>query len=126
MNNASYARVGELCRWRILAEAARELSPYLFKRKVMYIVAEQRISYHKSIRPFSQYEVSTSLTVTDDKWLNFIHTFRNPVGDKKTVAEVYVKGVLKEATGKTIRPSEIVQRSSIFKYCLDEREESTP
>jgi acyl-CoA thioesterase FadM len=110
MNNAMYARVAELARWRIFPKT----DTLKFSDKgILFLVVENDITYNRPIMPFQKYIVKTTLTSTENKWLFYEHKFiQHPsqvkTGEEpKTFATVIAKAVLKEKSGKTVRISEV-------------------
>ena len=112
MNNAQYITVAELNRWRMFTELG--LFPIIIKKKALLVVVEQSIKYTQPILPMREYTVSTTIKVADDKWLHYAHNFEQHPDDvpdgKEPIryATVLVKAVLKETSGKTVRPSELL------------------
>jgi len=112
MNNGSYPRVAELARWR-----THNLKGILdmYRKGLIFVIAEQSITYQRPIQPFQKYIISTQITrhQGDDKWLHLQHTLEqhpndaNPEGPAKTFATVHVKAVLKDRKGKT-QPSQVM------------------
>ena len=105
INNSCYFRTAELSRWRIFPQS--NMLSILAKKGAMFLVAEQTIKYMRPIGPFQKYVVRTSMSTTDNKWMNYKHTFMQHPDDVKsdkqpiTYAVIDVKAVLKEKTGKT-------------------------
>jgi acyl-CoA thioesterase FadM len=95
MNNASYLRCAEYSRWR-----------FFFGRRssdaAMFIVSENRAQYFKPIMPFQIYDIVTTISASENKWLHYKHTFKHPSKDDVIYAVVETKAVLKEKNGKTI------------------------
>lgn len=120
MNNANYIRVAELSRWRMLAESG--LFQFMRKRRLVFLLVEQQVTYARPIMPFQSYVVQTRIRVDidDDKWLYYTHTFEeaNPRAgaEPKQYAKIEAKTVMKEANGKTVRPSEV---SAVNHYYRD-------
>ena len=118
MNNASLVTVAELNRWRMFTEL--DILSVLLKRKALLVVAEQTAIYHKPILPMREYIVVSTLKITDDKWLHYVHSFEQhpddvPDGNEAVkFATVNVKAVMKEYSGKTVRPSEFMSNSPFF------------
>jgi len=116
MNNANYFRVAELCRWRIFPVSG--LFFQSFKKGWMFLAVEQTITYLKPIKPFQRYIVSTKMTHKDNKWLFYEHTFLQHPSDVKQGVEpvkysvITLRAVLKERTGKTVRPQELIDASA--------------
>lgn len=112
MNNAQYITVAELNRWRMFTELG--FFPIILKKKAFLVVAEQSIKYVRPILPMREYVVSTTVKVSDDKWLHYTHSFEQHPDDVPNGSEpvryavVHVKAVLKEHGGKTVKPSEIL------------------
>eukprot|EP00598_Pedospumella_elongata_P007065 CAMPEP_0184973416 /NCGR_PEP_ID=MMETSP1098-20130426/5210_1 /TAXON_ID=89044 /ORGANISM="Spumella elongata, Strain CCAP 955/1" /LENGTH=181 /DNA_ID=CAMNT_0027495871 /DNA_START=37 /DNA_END=582 /DNA_ORIENTATION=- len=112
INNSCYFRTAELSRWRIFPQS--NMLSILAKKGAMFLVAEQTIKYMRPIGPFQKYVVRTSMSTTDNKWMNYKHTFKQHPDDVKsdkepiTYAVIDVKAVLKEKTGKTMKPDEFL------------------
>lgn len=124
LNNASYFRVAELARWRMFPQS--NMTSFAGS---MFLVVEQSIKYIRPIGPFQSYVVSTKLSSSDDKWIHHEHTFQQHPKDVKKGKEPAVfavidcKAVVKEKSGKTIRPSQIVQQSVYYREMLKLHEE---
>jgi acyl-CoA thioesterase FadM len=122
MNNASYIRVAELSRWRLLAESG--LLSYMINKKIMFLAVEQSVTYARPILPFHKYNVTTTITVSpDDKWMHYIHSFDTPVDPKGTKEPVHyalvnLKAVMKESNGKTVKPSSIFTVNEYYRNLL--------
>lgn len=124
MNNASYIRVAELHRWRMAAES-RFLS-YSVKHKIAFLAVDQTVNYKRPILPFQKYNVTTTVTVSeDDKYVNYHHSFDQPNGQigeeadaKRHYALVTIKAVMKHPSGKTLRPSEMININPYFKNLI--------
>ena len=71
---------------------------------------QNRVKYIKSILPFTKYNVATTITSEDDKWLLYTHTFRCPEEDF-VYAIVEAKAVIKELSGKTVKVSKMQRYS---------------
>eukprot|EP01041_Mallomonas_annulata_P002562 gene2562-5003_t len=120
MNNAQFFRVAELTRWRI--GAGSNMQSLLYKHKWMFLAVEQSAIYLRAIQPFERYCVSTTITpLGGDKYIEYVHTFeQHPdlVKDSNKpikYAVVTAKAVVKERSGKTVRPSELAKYCDIFK-----------
>ena len=115
MNNANYLRVAELSRWRFFPPSGLFASS--IKKGWMFLAVEQTITYLKPINPFQRYVVSTKMAHKDNKWLLYEHTFQQHPGDVKPgqdptrFAVINLRAVLKERSGKTVRPAELVGAS---------------
>jgi acyl-CoA thioesterase FadM len=115
MNNSSYLRVAELARWRYLYSSKFLSDPQL--NRLLFLVVEQKCVYKKPIMPFQRFTVSTTITSSEDKWLNYTQKFLQhpssvkPGKDPIEYAVVEVTAVVKEKSGKTFRPSQIIERS---------------
>jgi acyl-CoA thioesterase FadM len=126
MNNASYIRVGELCRWRMLA--ASGMLPKMLKDQVAFLVTEQKVTYLKPIDPFQTYNVNTSVTVDETgKWALYKHSFQSISPDPKkavTYGTVEVKAVLKQRDGKTVRAGDYTRSNDYFKrFVVNEQQD---
>lgn len=115
MNNASYIRVAEYARWRILPSS--QFLNHKELKGLYFIVVDQHVTYMKSIQPFQKYIISMSIQPQNDKYLLYTQKFIQHPADVKPNAQpieyatVTTKAVLKEPSGKTFRPSEVVKIS---------------
>ena len=124
MNNGQYFTVAELNRWRLFTELG--LMPVIWKKKALLIVSEQSAVYTAPILPMREYVVSTTVKITDDKWLHYTHSFEQHPDDVPDGLEpvryavVQVKAVLKESGGgKTVKPSELIAGSDFFAEIIE-------
>lgn len=124
MNNACYFRVAELARWRIFPQS-RSLHESLSKGW-MFLVAQQKINYYKPIGPFQKFVIRTSIQHTQDKWLHYSHTFmQHPDNvqtgkEPTTYAHIQMKAVIKDKSGKTVKPSEFMKISDFNEQLISE------
>lgn len=87
----------------------------------MFLVVDQHINYQKPINPFQRYDVEVSAEVSNDKWIHYTHVFQQhaqyvkPNAQPVIYAIVKLKAVVKEKSGKTIRPSEFITSSEADK-----------
>jgi acyl-CoA thioesterase FadM len=115
MNNASYIRVAELARWRAFPKT--KLLDGAVKHGWMFLAVQNDVMYYRPIKPFQKYIVNTSIRVENDKFLYHTHTFLQDPSDVKPgkepelYATVMTKMVGKERSGKTLRPSALVDIS---------------
>ena len=111
MNNANYARIAELSRWRFLPASGAMRAT--FSNGWYFILASQSMQFYKPILPFQRYAVSTTLTVTEDKWLEYTHTFQQDDATTSSDPTIYCvikcRAVMKERTGKTVKMSTVMQ-----------------
>ena len=107
MNNANYLRVAELSRWKQMAMTG--LVGKSMMNGWMFLIAEQSIRYSKPITPFQPYIIRSKLEVLDDKWIHYHHYFESAEGSKR-FAHIEMRAVVKHTSGKTVRPSEILDR----------------
>mmetsp|Transcript_11455 Transcript_11455/g.21426 ORF Transcript_11455/g.21426 Transcript_11455/m.21426 type:complete len:173 (-) Transcript_11455:1773-2291(-) len=121
MNNANYLLNAELSRWRTLP--ATSVFARIFSDKGMvFFAAENTVQYLRPIGPMQKYVISTSCFVDEkeDKWFYYRHVFQQHPSDvvkghvAKEFAIVNLKAVVKERSGKTIRPSELIQHSDFY------------
>lgn len=123
-NNAMYVRIAELTRWRLLAEG--NVFSFAKKRGLQFFAADQSVRYYKQIQLFKKYSVSTTISITDNKWMHFHHVFHTHEdelkGDEKPVTFTVVtcKAVMKDRVGKTIPPMDLINSSDIFKSLVKE------
>ncbi len=125
LNNSSYFRLAELSRWRIHPHSG--IGENLDKKKIKFLVSEQSARYFRSIEPFEKFTIVTSITTTDNKWLNYEHKFEQhrdlvKQGDQpKVYASVLVRAVLKEPNGKTMKINELLDISPSWfkKFIMD-------
>jgi acyl-CoA thioesterase FadM len=131
MNNSAYLRVCELTRWRLFPQT--NLYPF-FKKigGVMWVVADQKVQYYRAVPPLTKYLVSTTLSISDNKWIQYHHQFQQDPATVKpgksaiVYADVYAKTVIKRTSGETVRPSELMAECDFIRSVLsDEVYEST-
>ena len=132
MNNSCYLRVAELVRWRMAAPSG--LGGLALKKGYLFLAVEQNVIYKKPIPPLAAYTVELSCSVRDDKWIIYKHRFlklkthetnMSPVGSDSSIsssmpevsedeveyAVVDLRAVIKERSGKTVHPSQMVTAS---------------
>lgn len=86
---------------------------YMVKNQIVFLAVEQTITYSRPILPLQKYAVTTTVTVSDDdKWMYYHHSFDEQADLKggkvpKHYALIHLKAVMKESTGKTVRPSQL-------------------
>lgn len=113
MNNSSYIRIAELSRWRL--GIASGLVQHCAKNRLVFIVSEISVKYLAPILPFQRFVVSTHITISDNKWLQYTHSFEESsenIADgkfPKVYATVQAKCVLKEPSGKTHKTDHLVK-----------------
>ena len=125
MNNARYLQNAELARWHLLP-ASSITSRIFSKEGMVFLAVENAITYHKPILPFQKYIIQTSCKVQDDdKWMYYKHEFRQHPDDvqegkeAKLYCTVDLTAVVKERSGKTIKPSVLIEESSFYKDLVD-------
>lgn len=127
MNNSSYLRIAELTRWRFMYSTGFLSDPEL--RRLMFLVVDQKCVYKRPIQPFQRFTVSTTIS-SDDKWLYYVHRFLQHPSNVKPgkvaieYAVVEATAVIKERSGKTFRPSQIIERSNWAKAVFHVAENS--
>merc|ERR1712146_279405 len=117
MNNRNYFAVAELARWR--SSAASGILQYGVEKGYMFLVVEQSIKYHRSIKPFERFTVVTDVELLPgNKFMIYTHTFENDTSqenlrakEKVVFAEIKMKAVVKQQNGKTVPASEIANFS---------------
>jgi acyl-CoA thioesterase FadM len=126
MNNASFVRVAELARWRIFVQTdILKLS----KKNAIFLVVSQNVTYLKQLPPFQNYIIRTKVSVSENKWIHYSHTFQKPDSSSDSTKDPYIyatvecKAVLKERSGKTIRLNEISQDSDFYKHISETNNE---
>ena len=126
MNNAAYITVSEMKRWRMFTELG--IFSAILSRKALLVIATQSVTYFQPILPMREYVVSTTLKVVDNKWLYYVHSFEqhpDDVPDGSTAicfAKVNVKAVMKEYSGKTVKPSELISSGGFFEELVSSGE----
>ena len=127
MNNACFPRISELVRCR--------LEPNLLidnlMKGYMLLIVENKITYMTPIPIMSKYIISTNVTIGENKWWHYQHTFKefddSNNNSNGKVAKIYAiveaKGVLKERNGKTIKVSDVMQASNKWNNLLKTIEE---
>ena len=118
---------------------------YIHALGMMFLVVEQSIKYLRPIGPLQKYFVRTSVTVSDNKWLHYEHTFvdcssqstvssSSPSSsssslssskrdvkmfiEPKAYAVINCKAVLKERNGKTVPVSTFLEQSQLYRDLL--------
>ena len=119
MNNANYLTNAELTRWRTLP-ACKLISRATSKEGLLFLAAENDIKYYRPLNMFQRYVISSTCRVgSDDKWFYYTHTFHehpnDAKGDPKKFATVELKAVVKERSGKTIKPSTLLEDSDFYR-----------
>ena len=122
VNNAMYLRVAELSRWNNMASTG--LLRTAFSNSWMFLVVQQNVQYHRPIAPFEKFDVVTSLAAADDKWIDFEHAFVRPGAaypseTEKPMCVINARTVVKRASGKTVRPSELAEANEWVRAHLD-------
>ena len=116
MNNIKFLQIADLSRFRMLQEGG---ILNINNDTTTVMIAEQKVEYFKMVKMFQNFDVVTTVSTQDDKWILFNHSFDAVVkGTPVTFTKVQVKSVLKATSGKTIRPSEICTHSPYFKDLL--------
>jgi acyl-CoA thioesterase FadM len=125
MNNASFVRCAELARWRILSQSGiLELT----KKKVLFLVVGQTATYLKQLPPFAPYVVRTTISVEDNKWIHYNHSFQKPDQEGKdpyVYCTVDCKAVLKERSGKTLRITDLGKEIDFYKHLAGQDQQSS-
>lgn len=119
MNNASYVRIAELTRWRILVDSGLHKKE---NRDLLHLVASHDVKYFKPIQPLQPYVVRTTMTSTEGKWLKYKHEFlsveKGKSGQQTVFCVVDSSCVLKHRKGKTMRIDEIAQSNPFYKNLI--------
>eukprot|EP00553_Chaetoceros_curvisetus_P005438 CAMPEP_0204624616 /NCGR_PEP_ID=MMETSP0717-20131115/10368_1 /ASSEMBLY_ACC=CAM_ASM_000666 /TAXON_ID=230516 /ORGANISM="Chaetoceros curvisetus" /LENGTH=177 /DNA_ID=CAMNT_0051640069 /DNA_START=71 /DNA_END=604 /DNA_ORIENTATION=- len=129
MNNAKFLLNAELSRWRTMCNTGALVSRITSKEGMVFLAAENKVKYLRPIAPLQRYVISSTLQFDDeDKWLYYRHTFQEHPDDikgrdgtAKTFAIVDLKAVVKEQSGKTIKPSVILKESDFYKEWATKR-----
>ncbi len=131
MNNAKYLLNAELSRWRTIGNTRELIKRMTSKEGILFLAAENKVKYLRPIAPLQRYVISSTLQIDDeDKWLYYRHTFqehpddikgRDDNGGAKTFAIVDLKAVVKERSGKTIKPSMLLEESDFYKEWATKR-----
>lgn len=125
MNNSCYARNAELARWRAFPQADMIR---LLSSGVYFFAVDQSIQYFRPINAFQKFAIDTTVSITDNKWMHYHHTFVQHPDDLKSPDQkptvfciVKCKAVLKEKSGKTIPPAEVMSKSPLYKALMDDQ-----
>lgn len=125
MNNSKYLFLAELARWRTFPETGMVQKAFS-KEGLFFLLAETSVEYQRPINPFQKFVISTNITMgNDDKWVYYHHSFLQHPDDVKkgkeplTFAKLKVKSVLKQANGKTIKPSTIIEDSEFIRDWIE-------
>jgi len=120
MNNAQYFRVTELIRWRCLLRD--EILSTCVKNRWSMLVVRQDIKYLRPIPAFEKYSVLCTLNLSDnEKYLCYKYTFQQHVdavklGNEPNIfAMMNTTAVIKEISGKTVRPSQLNAHRDVIK-----------
>lgn len=120
MNNASYIRIAELARWRILLDSGLHKKQF---RNMLHLVVDHDVKYFYPIMPFQSYVVRTTLSSSEGKWLKYKHEFlsakKGPTGEERVYCVVDSTCVLKKK-GKTIRIDEMADVNPFYKNLLQD------
>ena len=116
MNNSKYLHIAELSRWRVFPTS--KLLNASIKNRWMFLAVEQNIVYKKPIQIGTKFIVRTTIDPLDNKWLIYNHYFEQDPDDIKETGKepiqychVTLRAVIKEKSGKTVRPSEMIMIS---------------
>ena len=111
LNNAMFARLAELARWRCLSQSG--MLAVSLRSKWQFLVAEQTVTYRRQLPLFRKFQIETSVA-SEGKWFYYTHNFLSL--DRKTeFATMKVRAVLKLPTGKTVQPKDAVQGNTWFR-----------
>mmetsp|Transcript_13742 Transcript_13742/g.30793 ORF Transcript_13742/g.30793 Transcript_13742/m.30793 type:complete len:112 (+) Transcript_13742:229-564(+) len=94
---------------------------FVAQKGVMFLATDQTVKYMRPIEAFQRYVVNTSVSVENDKWFYYKHTFLQHPDDvkegKEAVAycQIVCKAVLKERTGKTVPASRFLETSEYYR-----------
>ena len=123
MNNAMYARVAELARWRVFVQSGTLSLTSL--RGILFLAVDQRVQHLRPIDPFQSFIVRTDISATQDKWIHYTHTFQaSSAADAQVFAVVDCRAVLKQKDGRTVYLSSLVQESPFYRRMLEEPTEA--
>ena len=130
MNNSKFLQLAELSRWRTI----HQFAPALKKQKgFLFLVAENNVKYLRPINIFQRYVISSSVCFheKDDKWVYYEHRFeehpddvtKDSIGNAspKTFAVVNTKAVVKEGSGKTVKPSSVFEASTFLQQWAERK-----
>ncbi len=116
MNNSKYLHIAELARWRVFP-ISKLLSTSL-ENRWMFLAVEQNVRYLKPIQLGKKFVVRTTLDSSDNKWLIYNHYFEQDPSDITEkgnepiqYCHVSLRAVIKEKSGKTVRPSDMILKS---------------
>ena len=119
-------RFAELARWRNFPKSG--LLNKSLQHGWMFLVVEQTIQYKKQILPFSKFNIRTSISTTDNKWLHYKHIFEefspNNLSSPQVFAIIDCKAVLKEKSGKTIKIDAILKSSEFYESIISKEDSS--
>lgn len=115
MNNASYLRLAELARWRMVGSSGMAESDLFRSGNVLFLAVENKVKYLRQVQPFKKLIVTLSCDVyKDDKWIYMRHRFEQHPDTKsgqepKLYADVECRAVFKKRNGQTIKPSDLME-----------------
>jgi acyl-CoA thioesterase FadM len=124
MNNSNYLRTSELARWRLFPGSG--FFGAALKTRMMFLAVDQKITYLRPIQAFQQYIIETKCDIySDDKWIWYTHTFKEhpdrvkPDTEPKIFAKIELRAVMKEQSGKTIKPSTLGAQEGVTALITD-------
>lgn len=125
MNNSNYLRTAELARWRIFPQSG---ALDQVRNNTLFLAVENNAKYFRPIDFNQKYIIRTTLTVEDNKWMNYKHTFIQDPTTVKPGKEPHVycvvdcKAVLKEKSGKTIKLTDAAKLSPFYQKVLEQQQ----
>ena len=104
MNNARYLSVMDYARTRLLARTG--LLEHILRSRWQPLVGAVWMTYRRSLRLFSAFEITSRLVCWDERWFYLEQTFTGPEG---LAAVGWVKGALRDERGG-VAPQTVIER----------------
>ena len=104
MNNARYLSIMDYARTHLLART--RLLDHILRARWQPLLGAVWMTYRRSLRLFSAFEITSRLVCWDDRWFYIEQTF---TGNEGLAAVGWVKGALRDAHG-SVDPHTVIQR----------------
>jgi acyl-CoA thioesterase FadM len=104
MNNARYLSIMDYARTHLLART--RLLDHILRSRWQPLLGAVWMTYRRSLRLFSAFEITSRLVCWDDRWFYIEQTF---TGREGLAAVGWVKGALRDARG-SVDPHTVIER----------------
>ncbi|BBZ46718.1 acyl-CoA thioesterase [Mycobacterium parmense] len=106
MNNSRYALMMDFARVHYLRRAG--LLTVALKQRWVIPVSAVALEFHRPLKPFQRFEISTQVLSWDDRWLFMRQTFQTREGPVRPVATGYVKTIIRSPAG-SVAPAQLAR-----------------